>query len=109
MPARRPAVRPAAAPVLALALALAGCGLTAPYEYRADAVDRASPTFNREPEPFTRVAFCSVGYRSSLDTLTAMAETRCAAHGRTAKFRAFSLDSCPLLTPVLAEFDCLPR
>ncbi len=95
-----------ALPLLA-ALIVAGCGFTEPFEYRADAFDRASPTFNRDPDPLTEVGFCYSGLRTPFEQIEALAEERCQAAGRQARFRGFAYDRCPALTPVHAGFDCI--
>ncbi len=97
----------AAVRLVLFAILVAGCGVTEPYEFRPGEFDRDNPEFRKEPEVLTEVAFCYSGLATSQLTIDAEAEARCNSRGRTAQFRDFSYVSCPLMTPVLATYDCV--
>ena len=93
--------------LVAAVVPIAGCGFAEPFEFRPDEFNRASPTFNIDPDPLTEVSFCYNRWQTSLEEITGMAEARCSSQGRQARFREFSYDLCPVATPVNAAFDCI--
>lgn len=84
------------------------CAAVDPYVYQSGEFNRDAPGFGREPDDVTEVAVCYLSARTSGGRVAEIAEERCAAFGRTARLRGREYGVCPLATPVLARFDCLP-
>ncbi len=87
---------------------LAGCaGSTVPYVYKAGEFDRSSPNFAKEPTDITSVTICYGTQGSTPEEIRDMAQTECAQFEKTARFTDQNYQTCPLLTPVAAHFDCV--
>ncbi len=92
-----------------VALLAAGCGAVDPYVYTEREFDRSAPGFGREPEDLTEVTVCYSRLATAPATVRALAEDRCGAFDRLARFREHGYGDCALLTPVAAHFDCVRR
>ena len=87
---------------------LAGCaGSTVPYVYKAGEFDRSSPNFGKEPTDITSVTICYGTRGTTPEEIRDMAQTECAQFEKTARFTDQNYQTCPLLTPVAAYFDCV--
>ena len=87
---------------------LAGCaGSTVPYVYNAGEFDRSLPNFNREPTDITSLTICYSTRGTTPEEIRDMAQTECAQFEKTASFTEQNYQTCPLLTPVAAHFDCV--
>jgi len=93
---------------VSLLLFLAGCaGAAAPYVYKAGEFDRSSPDFGKEPADITAVTICYGTRGTTPEEIRDMAQTECAHFKKTARFTGQNYQTCPLLTPVAANFDCV--
>ena len=97
--------------VLALTLiAVAGCTGAPPYIDRPYEINRDLKTFPDGP-PIVHGATGTVCYAKSgttPDEIRALADAECARGGNlTARFTSQSLEPCPLLAPIAANFSCV--
>ncbi len=87
---------------------LAGCaGSTVPYEYKAGEFDRSLPNFAKEATDITSVTICYGTRGTTPEEIRDMAQTECAQFEKTARFTEQNYQTCPLLTPVAAYFECV--
>ncbi len=87
---------------------LAGCAAsTVPYVYKAGEFDRSSPNFAKAPTDITSVTICYGTRGTTPEEIRDMAQTECAQFEKTARFTEQNYQTCPLLTPVAANFDCV--
>ncbi len=87
---------------------LAGCAAsTAPYVYKVDEFNRSLPNFGKEPTDITSVTICYGTRGTTPEEIRDMAQTECAQFKKTARFTEQNYQTCPLLTPVAAYFDCV--
>ncbi len=88
-----------------LAVVLAACAAP-PYVLNADEFNRGSSEFGKDPTDISEVTIC---YRESSTTpraVRALAEAECAAFGKTARLIDQDYLTCPMATPVAANFAC---
>jgi hypothetical protein len=87
-------------------LVTGGCGATVPYIYKPAEFDRNSPDFNKELKDRDSVTICYSSMATPLSEVEEIAAAECGRFGKTAWLAAKSFGECPLLTPVVARFDC---
>ncbi len=98
----------AALMIVAVALsATAGCSAPGPYVYREAEFDRKSKNFNKTPLNIDSVIICYNKYGTKPEIVANMAGAECARYNKKAEFVRQSYRTCPLTTPVAAEFDCI--
>jgi hypothetical protein len=95
--------------IAAVALLLAACAAGEPHVLRPDEFDRDAPTFNRPPADLTEVTLCYSRLGADRDRVAAAAAEACAPFGKDARHRRDGFGDCPLLAPVEAHFECVPR
>ena len=86
-----------------------GCSGGAPYVYDSGEFNRESETFRSGVLDQDEVTVCySKGATSPLQ-INELAHNECRQFGKSARFREQSYESCPLLTPIAAIYDCVPQ
>lgn len=90
-------------------LAAAGCGVTQAYIFQKDEFDRQAPTFNKEVTDRDAVTICYNGLATTDKRVEEMADAECQRFGKTAVAAGETFRDCPMLTPIEAHFDCVPR
>ncbi len=96
------------APVCLPFAVLAGCaGSTVPYVYKVGEFDRSSANFGKEPTDITSVTICYGTRGTTPEEIRDMAQTECAQFEKTARVTDQNYQTCPLLTPVAANFECV--
>lgn len=94
--------------LLALLSGIAGCGGTDPYVYKARGFDRQDRNFNKALVDRDAVSICYNGIYTSDAEVAALAQAECGKFGKVAAPAGETFGACPLLTPVQAQFACLP-
>ncbi len=88
---------------------LAACS-TPPYVMNANEFKRGSVDFGRDQADISEVTICYSGSSTTPDAVRTLAENECAAFGKSARLIDQDYLSCPLTTPVAANFVCeLPQ
>jgi hypothetical protein len=98
-----------ASTVLNLVLAvvfLAACE-SPPYVYKENEFNRRSATFAQDIKDRTELTICyNKGDSRPLDVLE-MAKEECSQFGKSARFLNQDRATCPLMTPIAANFSCV--
>ena len=89
-----------------LLLSVAACG-GQPYIHSANEFDRGSETFLRGISDRDTVTICYAKRETTPILISEMATAECQRFGKIARFREQSLQTCPLISPISAVFDCL--
>jgi hypothetical protein len=92
--------------ILILCLAIAAC-TSSPYVYRAGEFNRSLIDFAQEPEDISEVTICYSSSNTSAQEVRKLALDRCAMFGKKAVFENQNYLSCPLSTPVAAQYSCV--
>lgn len=89
-------------------LGVAGCTGAEPYVDRPYAINRDSTVFPDGPKivPDSLVTVCYAKSSATPAVIRALAEAECAQSGLGAAFEEQTYDTCPLLTPIAANFRC---
>ncbi len=77
-----------------------------PYVHDADKFHRYAVGFGEDPTDISEVTICYSGYESQAADIVKLAMTTCAKFGKTARFESQDYLSCPLVTPVSANYIC---
>ena len=85
----------------------AGCGGTRAYIYKWDEFNRENPDFNKQLADRDSVTFCYNAYATTPEELSDLALVECGKYGKTARLVSRAYDTCPLLTPISAQFSCV--
>ena len=89
-----------------LLLFIAACGGQA-YINLAEEYDRESETFLKGITDRDDVKICYAKRETTPILISEMATAECQRFGKIARFREQSLQTCPLISPISAVFDCL--
>lgn len=92
--------------LVVLLLGTAACA-GQPYVLDADEFDRSSGDFGQDPSDLSSVKICYSSSSTSPDVVRALAVAACGKFGKTAEYVDQDYLSCPLVTPVSANFNCL--
>jgi len=98
-----------ASTVLSLVLAaivLAACTSPA-YIYRANEFNRKSANFARDIKDRTELTICYNKSDNMPQDILEMAKEECGRFGRSARFLNQNRETCPLMTPISANFSCV--
>lgn len=93
----------------ALAICISALSACASYIYDPQEFDRERPDFGRELKDRAEVNICYFTRASSPQDILAMAEAECAKFNKTARYQYSEIGECPLATPTLGRFACVPR
>lgn len=77
-----------------------------PYVLDADEFNRSSAEFGKGPTDISSVVVCYSSSNASPDQVRALAVAACGEFGKSARYVDQDYLSCPILTPVSANFDC---
>ncbi len=88
---------------------LGGCSAAGPYVYREAEFNRAAPAFGQSPKDRGEVTICYSSQGAQPPDILALAEAACVKFGKTAVFASQDWRTCPLVTPVAANFRCVGR
>ena len=89
-----------------LALSVAGCADVPPYVYNKEEFNRASTNFGKEPKDISEVIICYNKGDSTPQQIVALAKAECGKVGKAARFVKQRRLTCPIMTPISAEFAC---
>lgn len=96
--------------LLCLPLALAGCFRDPPYVLHSGEFNRSSANFAQEPKDISSVIICLNKRGATSDDVLKLAQGECSKFKKAAQFKSEDYSSCPLLTPISANYDCVdPR
>jgi hypothetical protein len=95
--------------LLACAALATGLGACAPYIYQPEEFNRERADYGKELKDRTSVDICYFTRNTAPQDILAMAEAECAKFGKTARYRYSEVGICPLATPTLGYFHCVPR
>lgn len=93
-----------------LTVALLSSGVAAcsapPYVWNVNEFNRGSVDFGRDQTDISEVSICYNGSGTTPEVIRSLAESECAAFGKSARLIGQDYLSCPLVTPVAANFVC---
>ena len=92
-----------------LASFITGCSGGAPYVYDSGEFNRESEVYRQGIKDRKDVTVCYSKRATTPHQVSGLAREECARFGKSARFREQSYNSCPLLTPVAAIFDCVQQ
>ena len=75
--------------------------------YKSGEFNRSSANFGKEPTDITSVTICYGKRGTTPEEIRDMAQTECAQFEKTTRFTDQNYQTCPLLTPVAANFECV--
>jgi len=85
-------------------------GLTAcagqPYVFHEKEFNRGAVDFGKDPTDIERVTICYSSSNTTPDIVRDMAIEACGKFGKTARFVGQNYKSCPMVTPVSANYEC---
>ena len=87
---------------------VAGCA-GKPYVQNTGEFNRTSETFLKGVTDREDVTVCYAKSATAAALVTKAAVEECGRFGKTAKFKQQNYETCPLLTPVAAVYDCVGR
>jgi hypothetical protein len=88
---------------------LAACS-SPPYVMNVSEFNRSSVDFGQDQTDISEVTICYRGSSTTPNVVRTIAENECAAFGKSARLINQDYLSCPLATPVAANFVCeLPQ
>jgi len=85
---------------------VAGCSGGAPYIHQGSEFNRESDAYRNGITDRTGVTICYSSRATSPETISKMARDECARFGKSAVFLKQSYQTCPLVTPSAAVYDC---
>ncbi len=88
-------------------LALGACAQFEPYVYDANEFNREAPGFGREPTDIRKVEVCYNRSAATPEQILDLAQEACGKFGKEARFAYHRHLECPLMTPILAHFECV--
>jgi len=91
--------------VIVLAGGVTACGAV-PYVLDADEFNRSAPEFGKDVTDISDVTICYSRSNTTPDAVRGLAEKQCATFGKTSRFVDQDYLSCPMATPVAANFLC---
>ena len=89
---------------------LAGCAADLqPHIYIPREFDRTRSDFNKPLKDRSEVLICFNKLKTTPQKIANMATLECARFNKNAEFVKQEADSCPLVTPIVARYRCVPK
>ncbi len=92
--------------VLILCFAVVACA-SPPYVHIQNEFNRSLHGFSQESEDITEVTVCYSSSNTTNRDVMKLASDRCALFGKKAVFETQDYQTCPLSTPVAAQYVCV--
>ena len=89
-----------------LALSVAGCADIPPYVHNKEEFNRSSAGFGKAPKDIGEVTICYNKGDTTPREIVALAKAECGKFNKVARFVTQRRLTCPVLTPISAEFIC---
>lgn len=91
----------------AMVLGMAACSTPGPFLYDPVGYNREDPDFAKPREFREVVTVCYSNYGSEQSEVAAIAANACAEFGAGFRYLGYTYNSCPMMTPVGAQFSCV--
>lgn len=89
---------------------LAGCAADLqPHIYIPEEFDRTRPDFNKPLKDRGEVIICFNKLKTTPQKIANMAALECSRFNKNAEFVKQEALNCPLLTPIAARYNCVPK
>lgn len=96
--------------ILGAALVMAGCAADLqPHIFIPNEFDRTRPDFNKPLKDRSEVIICFNKLKTTPQKIANMAALECSRYDKNAVFVKQEALHCPLLTPIAARYNCVPK
>ncbi len=92
--------------LVVVVVAITACS-SPPYVHNAGEFNREAADFGRPVTDIDSVTICYSSYSATPRQVTQMAIDECARFNKTAKFDEQNYETCPMVAPTAAVFNCL--